>query len=172
MTEEEKLNLVNLVQECKKASLQLAKLKTADKNRALYKMADLLEANNFEIVDANAIDLVEGKENGLSEAMLDRLKLDSERIKKMADALREIATFDDPVGEITNIKKRPNGIEVGEMRIPLGVIMMIYESRPNVTSDAAGLCLKAGNSIVLRGGKEAFNSNTAIAKQLQNGLAY
>lgn len=171
MTEEEKLNLVNLVQECNKASLQLAKLKTADKNRALYKMADLLETNNVEIVDANAIDLMEGKANGLSEAMLDRLKLDSERIKKMADALREIATFDDPVGEITNIKKRPSGIEVGEMRIPLGVIMMIYESRPNVTSDAAGLCLKAGNSIVLRGGKEAFNSNTAIAKQLQKGLA-
>lgn len=171
MNEEEKLKLVNLVQECKKASLQLAKLKTADKNRALYKMADLLETSSDDIIEANAVDLREGKEKDLSEAMLDRLKLDSARIKKMADAPREIAAFNDPVGEITSIKKRPSGIEVGEMRIPLGVIMMIYESRPNVTSDAAGLCLKAGNSIVLRGGKEAFNSNTAIAKQLQKGLA-
>ena len=170
MTEEEKTKLVDLVQECKKASLQLAKLNTADKNRALYRMANLLETNSAEIIEANAVDLTEGKENGLSEAMLDRLKLDLARIKNMADALREIAGFNDPVGEITNIKKRPSGIGVGEMRIPLGVIMMIYESRPNVTSDAAGLCLKAGNSIVLRGGKEAFNSNMAIAKQLQKGL--
>jgi len=170
MTEEEKTKLVDLVQECKNASLQLAKLKTADKNRALNRMANLLETNGAEIIEANTIDLTEGKENGLSEAMLDRLKLDLARIKNMADALREIAGFNDPVGEITNIKKRPSGIGVGEMRIPLGVIMMIYESRPNVTSDAAGLCLKAGNSIVLRGGKEAFNSNMAIAKQLQKGL--
>lgn len=171
MTEEEKIKLVDLVQECKKASVQLARLKTADKNKALVKMADLLETNSDEIIESNSLDLSEGKDNGLSDAMLDRLKLDTNRIKNMADALREIASFNDPVGEIANIKRMPSGIEVGEMRIPLGVIMMIYESRPNVTSDAAGLCLKAGNTIVLRGGKESINSNVAIAKQLQNGLA-
>lgn len=170
MNEEKKLKLRDVVEECRKASFQLAKLKTSDKNKALNKMADLLVENKDEIIEANVVDLKEGRDNGLSEALLDRLKLNASRIKTMADALREISSFNDPVGEISNIKRRPSGIEVGEMRIPLGVIMMIYESRPNVTSDAAGLCLKAGNSIVLRGGKEAFNSNTVIAKQLRKGL--
>jgi len=170
MTNEDKLNLEALVKEASSSSIEAAQLSTNKKNNVLNKMADLLELNTDKILTANIKDLEYGKTNSLSESMLDRLKLTKERITGMAQAIREIVLLPDPVGEITETKIRPNGIEVSKMRIPLGVIMMIYEARPNVTSDAAALCLKAGNTAILRGGKEAFHSNTAIANILQKAL--
>ena len=170
MTNEDKINLEILVKEASNSSIEAAQLSTYKKNSVLLKMADMLELDSAEILSANIKDLESGKINGLTESMLDRLKLTNERISGMAQAVREIAQLPDPVGEITETKKRPNGIEVSKMRIPLGVIMMIYEARPNVTSDAAALCLKAGNTAILRGGKEAFHSNTAIANVLQKAL--
>ena len=170
MKKYDKMDLELLVKEAKKSSIEVAQLSTNKKNSLLLKIAEMLEASNADIISANLKDLEIGKKSGLSESMLDRLKLTNERIVSMAMAVREIAQLPDPVGEITETKKRPNGIEVSKMRIPLGVIMMIYESRPNVTSDAAALCLKAGNAVVLRGGKEAFHSNSAIANVLQKAL--
>lgn len=170
MTNEDKINLELLVQEANNSSIEAAQLSTDKKNIVLNKMANMIELNRSDILAANSKDLEAGKTSGLSEAMLDRLKLTDKRIATMAKAVREIAQLPDPVGEITETKKRPNGIEVSKMRIPLGVIMMIYEARPNVTSDAAALCLKAGNTAILRGGKDAFHSNTAIASVLQKAL--
>ena len=170
MKNEYKINLEELVKEASNSSIEVAQLSTNQKNSLLLKMANMLEANSAEIISANTKDLVDGKANRLSESMLDRLKLTNDRISGMAKAVREVAQLPDPVGEITETKVRPNGIEVSKMRIPLGVIMMIYESRPNVTSDAAALCLKAGNTAILRGGKEAFYSNTAIASVLKRAL--
>jgi len=170
MTDQEKINLELLVKEANNASSEAAQLSTNKKNSLLLKIADQLESGSAGILSANSKDLEAGLENGLSESMLDRLKLTEGRIAGMAQAVREIAQLPDPVGEITNTTKRPNGLEVSKMRIPLGVIMMIYEARPNVTSDAAALCLKAGNVAILRGGKEAFHSNTAIANVLQKTL--
>ena len=166
----DKMDLELLVKEAKKSSIEVAQLSTNKKNSLLLKIAEMLEASSADIISANLKDLEIGKKNELSESMLDRLKLTNERIVSMAMAVREVAHLPDPVGEITETKKRPNGIEVSKMRIPLGVIMMIYESRPNVTSDAAALCLKAGNAVILRGGKEAFHSNSAIANVLQKTL--
>jgi len=170
MTDQEKINLELLVKEANNASSEAAQLSTNKKNSLLLKIADQLESGSAGILSANSKDLEAGLENGLSESMLDRLKLTEGRIAGMAQAVREIVQLPDPVGEITNTTKRPNGLEVSKMRIPLGVIMMIYEARPNVTSDAAALCLKAGNVAILRGGKEAFHSNTAIANVLQKTL--
>ena len=140
------------------------------KKATMRNMATALEQETQALIVANRKDVEAGIKNGLSEAMVDRLVLDEQRIKSMADGLREVAELPDPVGEITGIKKRPSGIEVGRMRIPLGVIGIVYESRPNVTADAAGLCLKSGNAVVLRGGSEAFHSNTAIGAILQGEL--
>ncbi|MCK5739174.1 glutamate-5-semialdehyde dehydrogenase, partial [bacterium] len=154
----------------RQASKHLARLTTAEKNHALMTLADRLLDHEAEILAANQQDLTKATENGLSTAMCDRLRLDGERLKKMADALREVADLADPVGEITRSWTRPNGIQVAYQRIPLGVVCMIFESRPNVTSDAAGLCLKSGNGVILRGGKEAFFSNMAIAAALHAGL--
>ncbi len=162
--------LEDRVRACRAAARQVANLGTAAKNRALHAMADALLASEADILAANAVDVDAAQANGLSAAMVDRLTLTPERLAGMADALREVASFDDPVGEITKTWRRPNGLEVGYMRIPLGVIAMIYEARPNVTSDAAGLCLKAGNTVVLRGGSEAFHSNQAVAAALHRGL--
>ena len=170
MRNEEKIDLELLIKVASKSSIEAAQLSTDVKNNLLNKMAELLELNSDKILLENSKDISAGKENGLSEAMLDRLKLTVERINGMADAVREIAKLPDPVGEITETKKRPNGIEVSKMRIPLGVILMIYEARPNVTSDAAALSLKAGNTAILRGGKDAFHSNSAIANVLQEAL--
>lgn len=170
MRKEEKIDLKLLIKDASNSSVEAAQLTTDVKNKLLNKMAELLELNSEKILLENSKDLIAGNENGLTESMLDRLKLSNDRIKEMANAVREIAKLPDPVGEITETKKRPNGIEVSKMRIPLGVIMMIYEARPNVTSDAAALCLKAGNTAILRGGKEAFHSNTAIANILQEAL--
>jgi len=156
---------------CRTASRQVASLSTDQKNRALRRMADALVEHTDAIVSANDEDVRLARKNGLSDAMIDRLILTPARIKTMADALRDVASFADPVGEMSGTTKRPSGIEVARMRIPLGVIAMIYESRPNVTSDAAGLCFKAGNAVFLRGGSEAIRSNRAVANALHEALA-
>ncbi len=148
------------------ASRKLANLSSTVKNAALNKMADQLEARFDEIATANKLDMDEGARGGLSSAMLDRLRLDQKRVKAMADGLREVAALPDPVGEVTGMKRRPNGMWVGRMRVPLGVVGIIYESRPNVTADTAALCLKSGNAVILRGGSEAIHSNRAIASIL------
>ncbi|MCP3967949.1 MAG: glutamate-5-semialdehyde dehydrogenase [Lentisphaerae bacterium] len=145
------------------ASRALGVLNSSDKNRCLIKMAEELEASADEIKSANAKDLEAGKAKGLSGSMLDRLKLDSERIQAMADGLREVAALEDPVGQNISTTVRPNGIRIDKVSVPIGVIGIVYESRPNVTVDAAGLCLKAGNAVILRGGSEAINSNLVLA---------
>lgn len=153
------------------AARKLARVPTVRKNAALLAMADALVAESAAILDANAADLAAATAAGLSAAMLDRLRLDPTRLGAMAEALREVVALPDPVGEVTHMWRRPNGLLVGRHRIPLGVILVIYESRPNVTTDAAGLCLKAGNAVILRGGSESLRSNLAIAAVVQRSLA-
>jgi len=155
----------------KRASRKLSALSTAVKNAILLDTADILEREKEFIRTENAKDLAAGREKGLSPAMLDRLELSDKVIASMVQGLHEIAALPDPVGEIDDMKRRPSGITVGRMRIPLGVVGMIYESRPNVTIDAAALCLKAGNGVFLRGGSEAIHSNLALATLLQKVLA-
>ncbi len=160
-----------LGRDARMASAVVARASTADKNAALLAMADDIEAHTTELVQVNAEDLEAARRRDLADALLDRLELDDQRIAAMARGLREIAALADPVGEISHLVTRPSGIQVGRMRVPLGVIGMIYESRPNVTADAAGLCLKAGNATILRGGSEAIHSNKAIAACIHRGLA-
>ncbi len=162
--------LLPMAEACRQASRELARLKPAQKSRVLLDMADALQANSQAIIEENQMDLDAGEHNGLSAAMLDRLALDETRIAAMANAVRAIAAQPDPVGRIRNLEAQPSGIQVGRMCIPLGVIGIIYESRPNVTVDAAALCLKAGNAVILRGGSEAFHSNQALAGILQDVL--
>ena len=157
--------------DARQASFALARLSSNVKNDLLMDMAAALVNNAPHIIEENRKDLEAGRKRGLSAAMLDRLMLDAGRIRGMADAIREVAALPDPVGEVTGMWKRPNELMVGKMRIPLGVIGIIYESRPNVTSDAAALCLKSGNAVVLRGGSEAIHSNVAIARFLKEQLA-
>jgi glutamate-5-semialdehyde dehydrogenase len=164
MDENLKRTLMEQGQRAKKASRFLATASTTVKNKALYAMADALQANQVRIIAANAMDLEKGRQAGLTAALLERLALDEKRVADMAQGLREIAALPDPVGEVLGMTRRPNGLEVGRIRTPIGVIGIIYESRPNVTADAAGLCLKSGNAILLRGGEEALNSNRAIAE--------
>jgi glutamate-5-semialdehyde dehydrogenase len=152
----------------KEASRVLANIPTKVKNDALLMMADRITAAEAQLVKENYKDITAGEKKGLSKAMLDRLTLNPSRIKAMAEGLREIVALPDPVGEVTKVWKRPNGMEVGRLRVPIGLIGIVYESRPNVTSDAASLCLKTGNSVILRGGSEAINSNLAIVKILQD----
>jgi len=152
------------------ASRALAAASTAPKNDALIAIAEDLEANRELLKAENAKDLEAGKAKGLDAALLDRLTLSDKVIDSMIEGVTQIATLPDPVGEITDLKFRPTGIQVGRMRVPLGVVGIIYESRPNVTVDAAALCLKSGNATVLRGGSEAFHSNQAIAAGVQRGL--
>ena len=156
-----------IADDARQASLAMARLSSGTKNNMLLKMAAALEAGAPQLISENQKDLEAGKLKGLSDAMLDRLMLDEKRIGSIAGALQEIAALPDPVGEVTKMWKRPNDLMVGKMRIPLGVIGIIYESRPNVTADAAALCLKAGNAVILRGGSEAIHSNLAIAAVLQ-----
>ncbi|MCR6661907.1 MAG: glutamate-5-semialdehyde dehydrogenase [Luteimonas sp.] len=156
---------------CRDAAQAVADLSTDDKNALLVSMADGLEADTPAILDANARDMAAAEAKGTVGAMLDRLKLDEARIAGIASALREVAALPDPVGQVTRSETRPNGIRVERVRVPLGVIAMIYEARPNVTADAAALCLKAGNGVILRGGSEAIHSNTAIATSLKRALA-
>ena len=160
----------SLAADCRRAARQVATLSTERKNRVLHHMADALRDHAGAILDANETDVTGARANGLPTAMIDRLVLTEARIQTMADALREVAGFADPVGKMSATTQRPSGIEVGQMRIPLGVIAMIYEARPNVTSDAAGLCFKAGNAVFLRGGSEAFHSNHAVAAALLAAL--
>lgn len=169
-TQTETPSTETLAARCEDASRQIAQLSTAAKNRTLHAMADALLERKAAILEANAQDMSDARDEGLAPALLDRLELTDARVEKMAAALREVATFEDPVGSIENTRRRPSGIEVGRMRVPLGVIAMIYEARPNVTADAAGLCFKAGNAVILRGGSEAFRSNHAIADALHEAL--
>jgi len=155
----------------RKAAREVASLSTTSKNNVLLRMGEALQEQKEYIQAENEKDLAAGREKGLSAAMLDRLALSDKVIESMIIGLHEVVALPDPVGEIAEMIKRPSGIMVGRMRIPLGVIGMIYESRPNVTVDAAALCLKAGNAILLRGGSEAINSNLALAKVLQDALA-
>src|SRR5512143_4378576 len=155
----------------KDASRQLANISTEIKNNALLKMAASLEAEAAKLISENRKDLTEAEKKGLSKAMIDRLTLTPDRIKSMADGLREVAALPDPVGEIIRMWRRPNGMQVGRMRVPIGLIGIIYESRPNVTADSAALCLKSGNAVLLRGGSEAVHSNTAIVEILSKAGA-
>ncbi|MGU1544579.1 glutamate-5-semialdehyde dehydrogenase, partial [Pseudomonas aeruginosa] len=148
-----------------------ARAATAQKNRALLAAADALDAARAELSHANEQDLAAGRANGLEPAMLDRLALTPARIDDMIEGLRQVATLPDPIGEIRDMRYVPSGIQIGKMRVPLGVVGIIYESRPNVTIDAASLCLKSGNATILRGGSEAIHSNQAIARCIQQGLA-
>ena len=159
-----------LAREAREAARVLAVADTATKNSALEAMAKHLAAAKDALQAANELDLSAGRANGLEAALLDRLELTSDRIDAMVEGLIQIAALPDPVGEISDIQQRPSGIRLGKMRMPLGVIGIIYESRPNVTADAAGLCLKSGNASLLRGGSEALHSNLAISEQIKAGL--
>ncbi len=157
-------------QRARAAARAMARAETAAKDAALLAMAAEIERETSALLAANRKDIEAGMAEGLDSAMLDRLELNGARIKAMAEGLRQIAQLPDPVGEITDLNYRPSGIQVGRMRVPLGVIGIIYESRPNVTADAAGLCLKSGNATILRGGSEAIHSNQAVAACIQAGL--
>ena len=152
------------------AARRLAVAETGQKNAALFALSDILIEDAKTLLAANARDLSSGRERGLDAALMDRLELTPPRIEAMASGVREIAELPDPVGEVFDMKTRPSGIQVGRMRVPLGVIGIIYESRPNVTADAAALCLKSGNACILRGGSEALNSNQAIARCIDRAL--
>ncbi len=160
-----------LGRQARAASRLLAAASTEAKNRALLAMAAGMRARRDELLAANARDLEEARGAGLEAALLDRLTLDEKGIEAMALGLEQVAALPDPVGEMTDVKRRPSGIQVGKMRVPLGVIGIIYEARPNVTADAAALCLKSGNAAILRGGREAINANQAIAACVRAGLA-
>ncbi len=157
-------------QAARRAALVLASLPTADKNKALELIADLLEERTGYILTENTKDMRAGKENGMTEALLDRLLLSEGRLKSIADSVREVVGLADPVGEVVDGLRRPNGLRITRIRVPMGVVGIIYEARPNVTVDAAALCLKSGNAVVLRGGKEAIRSNTALVRVIQEGL--
>jgi glutamate-5-semialdehyde dehydrogenase len=155
-----------IVERAQVAARQMARLPTPVKNDALQRMAAALQAEASALIALNERDVEGAKARGLSAAMVDRLRLTPQRLADMARGLREIAALPDPVGEVTRMWRRPNGLEIGTMRVPLGVIAFIYESRPNVTADAAGLCLKSGNAVILRGGSEALHSNLALRELL------
>jgi len=158
--------MTRLAKQAKAASRELAKLTTAEKNTCLLAMAAALEQNSAALKEANALDMDAAAKSGLSSAMLDRLKLDDKRIAGMAKGLREVAALPDPVGKILDERVRPNGLKLQKISTPIGVVVIIYESRPNVTADAASLCFKSGNATILRGGREALHSNQIIAKTM------
>ncbi len=158
--------IIKVAEGAKSASRKMASISTQLKNDGLLAMAESLVKNKGIIIEANSKDLVYAKEKGLSSAMQDRLLVNDDRIQKMADSLKEVALLSDPVGEIVRMWRRPNGLQIGKIRTPIGVIGIVYESRPNVTVDAASLCLKSGNAVILRGGSEAINTNIAIAEIL------
>jgi len=164
------MKLTEIGMKAKETAGFLNKLGVREKNRGLEMAARALTEGAEAILLANQADLLRARENGMSEALLDRLKLNEERIKGMADGLREVAALNDPVGEVLEMKLRPNGLQIGKKRIPLGVIGIIYEARPNVTADAFGLCFKTGNAVILKGGSDALESNKAVVACLQKGL--
>ena len=163
--------MTDLGRRARQASRAMARASTAAKNAALDAVARAIERDAQALKDANARDVARAREKGLDAAFIDRLTLSDKALKTMVEGLRQVASLADPIGEIGNLKFRPSGIQVGQMRVPLGVIGIIYESRPNVTIDAAALCLKSGNATILRGGSEALESNTALAKLIGEGLA-
>src|SRR3712207_5713201 len=162
------MNIENYVIEtaslAKSAARKMSIVSTVTKNNALNAMADALIENTNAIIEANKKDMENGREKGLTESLLDRLLLDEARIKSMAQGLRDVASLEDPIGEVIRMWRRPNNLKIGQIRVPLGVIGIIYEARPNVTVDAAALCVKSGNAVILRGGSEAKNSNTTVAR--------
>jgi glutamate-5-semialdehyde dehydrogenase len=166
----QQFNMATMATNAKVASRVAAQLTTIEKNTLLNSIADAIEANSDQIIKENSKDIAAGREKGLAEAMLDRLLLTEQGIKDISSAIREIVALTDPVGDIANLSLRPNGMQVGKMRIPLGVIAMIYEARPNVTAEAAALCIKSGNAVILRGGSEAIHSNLALANCLHQVL--
>jgi glutamate-5-semialdehyde dehydrogenase len=165
-----KAYMLELGQNARLASRALAKADTGAKNQALEAIASVVKARQDELIQANSKDMDAGRKADLEPALLDRLELTPARISSMVDGLMQVATLADPIGEISAMARRPSGIEVGQMRVPLGVVGIIYESRPNVTADAAALCIKSGNAAILRGGSEALKSNQAIASCIEEGL--
>ena len=163
-------NLISMGQKAKEASYELGIASAGQKNEALTFMAEELIKAKDEIIKANEIDRQNAIKKGITDALLDRLSLDDSRIEAMAQGLLDIVKLQDPVGEVTNMWQMPNGLQIGKKRVPIGVLGIIYESRPNVTSDAAGLCLKSGNAVILRGASDAINSNKAVAKALVEGI--
>lgn len=163
-------HLHQMAMNCKQAARELALYDTETKNRALLAVAQALEDNMDSILCANARDAAYARDNGLREAMIDRLTLTEERVRSMAQGARDVAALPDPVGQVVNSFTRPNGLEIRKVRVPLGVVGVIYEARPNVTADSAVLCFKAGNAAFLRGGKEAFRSNTELAQVMRRAL--
>src|SRR5699024_939483 len=163
--------LEQIGQRAKAAEPVLRTLSTQAKNDLLVKAAEQLVADSAKILEANAIDMENGEKAGMSSGLLDRLKLTEERIAGMAEGLTQLAGLDDPIGEVLGMKKRPNGLLIGQKRVPLGVVGIIYEARPNVTADAFGLCCKTGNAVILKGGSDAIHSNIAVVESLQKALA-
>ena len=166
-----KVYMQDLGIKARKAAKEISRADSGIKNLALLKIADILEQNQATLISENQKDLTAGQQNGLDAASLDRLTINAKGVQAMVEGLKQVAALPDPVGEISDLSYRPSGIQVGQMRVPLGVIGIIYESRPNVTIDAAALCLKSGNACILRGGSEAIHSNQAIAACITEGLA-
>lgn len=160
-------DILKIARQAKMASQELANLSSSTKNKALLRMAESIEKNRERIIEENKKDVNLAKKKELSKALIDRLTLDEKRIRQMSKSLEEIVNIEDPIGKIENIRKRPNGLQIGKMVVPLGVIGIVYEARPNVTIDAAALCLKAGNATILRGGSEAIYSNIILADLLK-----
>ncbi len=164
------MELLEICKQAKEVKQQIGMLSASQKNQALLAAADKLLADGKKLMDANAVDMENGRKNHMPEGLLDRLLLNEGRIAQMAEGLRQIAALDDPIGEVLSIKKRPNELMIGKKRVPLGVIGIIYESRPNVTADAFGLCFKTGNAVILRGGRDAIYSNQAITDCIREAL--
>ena len=164
------MELLEIGKKARAAEPFMRKLGTNRKNELLLKCAEALTKGSREILEANALDMERGRENGMSSGLLDRLQLTDARIEGMAEGLRQLAALEDPIGEVLGMKRRPNGLLIGQMRVPLGVVGIIYEARPNVTADAFGLCFKTGNVVILKGGSDAIHSNQAIVSCLRNCL--
>lgn len=164
-------DLMTIARAAKNAKSTVARLGANDKNRGLEAIAAALEANTAEILAANAVDIQNGRANGLNDGLIDRLTLTEARIAGIAEGCRQVAALPDPVGELLWQKTRPNGLKIGLKRVPMGVIGIIYEARPNVTVDAAALCFKAGSACILRGGKEAFHSSMCLTRLMRDALA-
>lgn len=164
------MELLEICKNAKEVSRQIGTFDTSRKNKALLAVADALVAQADMIMEANTVDLEHGRQNHMPEGLLDRLMLNRGRIEQIAEGLKQVADLEDPIGEVLSMKKRPNGLLIGKKRVPLGVVGMIYEARPNVTVDAFGLCFKTGNAVILKGGSDAIHSNIAIVSIIQNTL--
>lgn len=165
------MELLEICQRAKSVKYEVQKLSTEDKNRALFKVAECLESEAKYILDANSKDYENGLKNGMHQGMLDRLKLDEKRIEAMAEGVRQVAGLEDPIGTVIENFERPNGLKISKVRVPFGVIGIIYESRPNVTADAFSLTFKSGNAVILKGGSDAINSNIAITRVIRDALS-